>query len=84
MDHINLIAQTLKPHLPWHGARLKFLALFLVALFGVKTVNLSHIATAFANNIQIDSNYKRLQRLVFNLQQLTNEFLHCVHFLSCT
>ena len=66
MDNINLITQTLKPHLPWHGARLKFLALFLVALFRVKTVNLSHIATAFANNIQIDSHYKRLQRFLKN------------------
>ena len=26
MDNVNLLRQTLKPHLKWHGARLSFLA----------------------------------------------------------
>ena len=26
MNHVNLLCQTLKPHLKWHGARLSFLA----------------------------------------------------------
>ena len=68
MDHINLIRNTLKAHLHWHGARLNFLALFLIALFRVKTVNLSHIATAFSNHAQIDSNYKRRQRFIHNFE----------------
>ena len=34
MNQINLLRQTLKPHLGWHGARLSFLALFLIALPG--------------------------------------------------
>ncbi|MCU0534531.1 MAG: IS4 family transposase [Hydrococcus sp. Prado102] len=62
MDHVNLLRQTLKPHLQWHGARLSFLALFLIALFRVKTVNLSELATGFMGKTKIDSNYKRLQR----------------------
>ncbi|MEM8723815.1 MAG: IS4 family transposase, partial [Cyanobacteria bacterium P01_G01_bin.39] len=47
MNQINLLRQALKPHLEWHGARLSFLALFLIALLRVKTVNLAEIATGF-------------------------------------
>ncbi len=39
-----------------------FLALFLVALFRVKSVNFSELATGFMGSAQLDSNYKRLQR----------------------
>lgn len=69
MDHVNLLRQTLKPYLKWHGARLSFLALFLIALFRVKTVNLSELATGFLGQTKTDSNYKRLQRFFreFNL-----------------
>jgi hypothetical protein len=44
MYQLTQIRQTLQPHLSWHGARIAFLALFLVALFRVKTVNLSALA----------------------------------------
>lgn len=79
MDHINLIRNTLKPHLHWHGARLNFLALFLIALFRVKTVNLSHIATAFSNHAQIDSNYKRLQRFIHDFDF---DYFHFARFIT--
>ena len=62
MDHVNLLRKTIKPHLKWHGARLSFLALFLIALFRVKTVNLAEIATGFEGRAETDSNYQRLQR----------------------
>ncbi len=62
MNQINLLRDTLKPHLGWHGARLSFLALFLISLFRVKTVNLVELATGFRNSAQTESNYKRLQR----------------------
>ena len=62
MNQINLLKETLKPHLGWHGARLNFLALFLIALLRVKTINLTELATGFRNNAKTDSNYKRLQR----------------------
>ncbi len=52
----------MKPHLPWHGARLNFLALFLIALIRVKTINLAELATGFRTEVKTDSNYKRLQR----------------------
>jgi hypothetical protein len=62
MNEISRIQSALRPHLKWHGARLNFLALFLVALFRVETVNLDKLASVFANRAQSDSNYKRLQR----------------------
>jgi hypothetical protein len=62
MNQINLLRQTLKPLLGWHGARLNFLALFLIALLRVKTINLVELATGFRTKTKTDSNYKRLQR----------------------
>ena len=62
MNQVILLRQTLKPLLGWHGARLSFLALFLIALLRVKTVNLVEIATGFRSNAKNDSSYKRLQR----------------------
>jgi len=66
MKQINLLRQTLKPILGWHGARLNFLALFLIALLRVKTINLTEVATGFRNRAMQSSNYKRLQRFFKN------------------
>ncbi|HLO85531.1 MAG TPA: IS4 family transposase [Nostocaceae cyanobacterium] len=62
MNEINRLREALKPHLGWHGARLSFLALFLIALLRVKTVNLVELATGFRSSAKKESNYKRLQR----------------------
>jgi len=62
MNELNRLRDTLRSHLSWHGARLNFVCLFLMALFQAKTVNLAELATVFANPVQISSNYKRLQR----------------------
>ena len=62
MNQVNLLRQTLKPLLGWHGARLSFLALFLIALLRVKTINLVELATGFRTHAKTNSNYKRLQR----------------------
>lgn len=64
MNQINLLQETLKPLLGWHGARLKLLALFLIALLRVKTINLSSLAIGFRTQAKADSNYKRLQRFL--------------------
>ena len=66
MNQVNLLRQTLKPLLGWHGARLNFLALFLIALLRVKTVNLAELATGFRSHAKTESNYKRLQRFFRN------------------
>jgi hypothetical protein len=62
MTQVTLLRDALRPHLAWHGARLSFVATFLIALFRVKTVNLSELVTGFSGSAQIDSHYKRLQR----------------------
>ncbi len=66
MNQVNLLRQTLKPLLGWHGARLSFLALFLIALLRVKTINLVELATGFRSNAKTESSYKRLQRFFRN------------------
>ncbi len=64
MTQINRLQTALSAHLPWHGARLAFLALFLVALFRVETVNLDKLSSVFANRAKAESSYKRLTRFL--------------------
>ena len=64
MNNVNLLRNTLKPYLKWHGARLSFLALFLIALFRVKTVNLVDLSIGFKSKAKKESSYKRLQRFL--------------------
>jgi len=69
MFHIEELKKILKPSFNWHGARIDFLAKFIVALFTVRSVNLTKIAEAFSGKATVDSHYKRLQRF-FKLFQL--------------
>lgn len=62
MDQISVLKEQLRPHIHWHGARLHFLCLFLLALIKVRTVNLSELSLAFSGTAQPASSYKRLQR----------------------
>jgi Transposase DDE domain len=62
MEAIMLLREALRPHLGWHGARLAFVSAFLIALFRVKTVNLSELAVGFSGKAATESHYKRLQR----------------------
>jgi len=62
MNQVNLLRDTLKEHLPWHGARLNFLALFLMALIRVRTVDMTSLSLAFRSGAKAESSYKRLQR----------------------
>jgi hypothetical protein len=62
MNQVTQLQKVLRPHLSWHGARLSFLAAFLIALLRVKTINFAELATAFSGKAQTDSHYKRLQR----------------------
>lgn len=69
MNQVTLLREALRPHLAWHGARLSFLATFLIALLQVKTVNFVELATAFSGKAASDSHYKRIQRF-FRLYEL--------------
>lgn len=58
------LEQILSENLSWNRARIKFLSRFLIALFQVQTVNLAKIASVFAGDAKVSSNYKRLQRFL--------------------
>jgi hypothetical protein len=62
MNQINLIRKALRPHLSWHGARVAFLAMFLVALVRVRTVNFVELAQGFRGTAKAESSEKRLHR----------------------
>lgn len=64
MADIRSLEQTLFDNLAWNRARIKFAARFLLALYAVRTVNLSILATAFSGRAKEESNYKRLQRFL--------------------
>ena len=68
MHNIEELSKILKLSFKWHGARLDFLAKFLVALFIARSVNLTKIAEAFVGAATIDSHYKRLQRFFKNFE----------------
>ena len=58
----NDLYQALQWHLPWHKARIKFVASFVVALLQVTTVNLTRIANGLSGTADQKSNYRRIQR----------------------
>lgn len=68
MSQYSELKRSLQAHLNWHGARLSFLALFLLALIKVKTVNLVDISLGFGGLALPESSYKRLQRFFNNFE----------------
>ena len=62
MDKINELKRILGENLVWNKARLDCFVRMLLALFVVRTVNLSEIAVAFSSKATVNSRYKRLQR----------------------
>lgn len=62
LDSVKVLREVLKTHLNWHGARLDFLARFILALLQVRSVNLARLAPVLSSKAKISSNYIRLQR----------------------
>lgn len=62
MQQIDELRNVLNKYLPWNKARLTCFCQMIVALFMVRSVNLTQIATAFQGKASVDSHYKRLQR----------------------
>jgi len=62
MNQVTRLQKALRPHLSWHGARVSFLAAFLIAVLRVRTANFAQLATAFGGKAHPDSHYKRIQR----------------------
>ena len=55
------LTEALSP-LGWPTARLELAAHFILAVLKLNTVNLARLANIFDTSVQVDSNYKRLQR----------------------
>lgn len=62
MNKISELKSILGENLNWNKARLDCFVRMLLALFVVRTVNLSEIAVVFSSKANINSRYKRLQR----------------------
>lgn len=78
MSQLTQLRQALHTHFDWHGARLMFLAQFLIALLRVRSVNLTELSTAFVGTAQQDSNYKRLQRFLREYRLDYRAFAHSI------
>lgn len=64
MTYVNDLTNVLSEHLPWHRARLKFMARFTSALLRLTTANLRKLALALKGSVQPASNYRRIQRFL--------------------
>jgi hypothetical protein len=62
MKKISELKNILVEKLNWNKARVDCFTLMLLALFAVRTVNLSEIAVGMSSKAQMASRYKRLQR----------------------
>jgi hypothetical protein len=62
MTELSPLMAILTTSFDWHGARITFVAQFLVALIRVRTVNLTEIATAFCGEAKVESHDRRIQR----------------------
>ena len=58
----NDLYTALQWHFPWHKARVKFVASFIIALLQVTTVNLVRLANGLNGQADKKSNYRRIQR----------------------
>lgn len=62
MKEISELKRILGDNFNWNKARLDCFVRMLLALFAVRTVNLSEIAVGFASKASVSSRYKRLHR----------------------
>ena len=65
---IQEIEPKLAESIDWNRARIKFLALCLVAIITVKTVCLTQIASVFPGEARTESHYKRIQRFLAHFE----------------
>lgn len=78
MNQVSALRDVLKHQFDWHGARLTFLAQFLIALIQVRTVNLAELANAMGGKAKTSSKYKRLQRFFRHFELNYLELAHAV------
>lgn len=62
MTKCNELRAKIQAHIPLHGARLDFMARFIMAVIVVRGVTLSTVASALNPGVLIESNEKRIDR----------------------
>ena len=62
MKDVSSLARELKAHLPWHQARIVFLAQFVLSLIRGRSTNLYRVAEEFQSSAQSESSYRRIKR----------------------
>lgn len=62
----------------WNAARIHFLALIILALYKVRTVNLAEIAQALSGSVAVESKYRRIQRFLSNFAIPAGDIAHCI------
>lgn len=62
MHKRNELRAKIQAYLPYHGARLDFMARFVMAVIVVRSVSLSRVASALNPGVLIESNEKRIGR----------------------
>jgi hypothetical protein len=62
--YVRCLTDVLSQPLPWHRARLKFIARFTTALLQLTTTNLAKLALGLKATVQPASNYRRIQRFI--------------------
>ena len=80
MEEVSSLAEKLKLHLPWHQARIIFLAQFILALILSRSTNLYRVAEEFQTSAQVESSYRRIKRFFhgysYCYEQLGKLILH--------
>ncbi len=88
MEDIISLAQKLKTHLPWHQARIVFLAQFILALLRGRSCNFYRVAEAFQSKAQTESSYRRIKRFfadyIYCYEQLGQVILNWLNLSSYT
>ena len=91
MQEVNSLSAKLKEHLPWHQARIIFLAQFMLSLIRARSANLYRIAEHFQSSALTESSYRRIKRFFhgygFCQQQLTTlilQWLPIERYTLCT
>jgi hypothetical protein len=62
MKQVDELRNVLNKYLPWNKARLTCFCQMIIALFMVRSVNLTQIVTAFQGKASLEPHYKRLRR----------------------
>ena len=62
MEEVSSLAEKLKAHLPWHQARIIFIAQFMLSLLRGRSTNLYRIAEEFQSEADSESSYRRIKR----------------------